>query len=98
MIKKFIAPIPDFEAFLNDDLVSYGCVRALEIMGEAVKHIPDDIRRKYSDIPWKKIAGIRDVLIHDYFGVDQEVIWKTVTINIPQVKARMDQVVRDLES
>jgi uncharacterized protein with HEPN domain len=60
-------------------------IRSLEIIGEAVKHIPSDFRKKYPEINWKNIAGMRDVLIHEYFGIDNIVLWSTVQDRIPEL-------------
>ncbi|HAO21885.1 MAG TPA: DUF86 domain-containing protein [Desulfobacteraceae bacterium] len=86
----------EFETFHKDEMVVYACIRALEIMGEAVKNIPDEFRQQYPKIPWKKIAGIRDVLIHHYFGIDKNVIWKTIKMNIPQIKPMFKKMLREI--
>jgi len=75
-----------YEEFTEDDKTVFAVVRALEIIGEATKKIPDDIRKENPDIPWKDMAGMRDILIHDYFGVDLETVWKTVIERIPEIK------------
>ena len=64
-------------------------VRRLEIIGEAVRNIPDSFRKKYAKIPWKKIAGLRDILIHEYFGVDMELVWKIANKDIPKLKKQI---------
>ena len=71
--------------------------RSLEIIGEAVKKLPDDLRVKYPQIDWKDIAGMRDVLIHDYFGVDYELVWDVVKNEIPTLRFQIEQII-DLES
>ncbi len=58
-------------------------LRNLEVIGEAAKHIPDDVRRKYPLVEWRKIAGLRDIVIHEYFGIDNEIIWDVVKNEIP---------------
>jgi uncharacterized protein with HEPN domain len=70
-----------FEQFLEDDKTSFAVVRALEIIGEATKHIPSSARRRHPQIPWMKMAGMRDRLIHGYFGIDLEIVWETATMN-----------------
>ncbi|WP_066633208.1 HepT-like ribonuclease domain-containing protein [Desulfolucanica intricata] len=75
-----------FQDFLQNELVQDGVVRNLEIIGEAVKKIPDHIKRKKPDIEWKKIAGLRDILIHDYFGIDVVIVWDIIKNKIPVLK------------
>lgn len=77
-IELFIKDM-DFDAFESDDKTSSAVIRKLEIIGEAVKKIPDDVRQKYPSIPWKEMAGMRDKLIHFYFGVDNRLVWRTIT-------------------
>lgn len=64
-------------------------VRRLEIIGEAVRNLPDSFRKEYPKIPWKKIAGMRDVLIHEYFGVDMSLVWKIANKEIPKLKKQI---------
>ena len=75
-----------YDDFLKDIKTQFAVVRALEIIGEASKKIPSEIRDKYTKIPWREITGMRNILIHDYFGVDLEVVWKTTSIDIPPLK------------
>jgi len=73
------------------------CVfRRLETIGEAAKNIPQQIRKKYSDIQWKSIAGMRDVLIHGYFEVNLERVWKTVEKDLPSLKKNILKMKRDM--
>ena len=60
-------------------------VRNLEVIGEAARHVPDSIRQKFADIPWADIVGMRSILIHEYFGVDFEILWHTVQIDVPSL-------------
>ncbi|NCO51247.1 MAG: DUF86 domain-containing protein [Deltaproteobacteria bacterium] len=68
----------EYVVFRADDKTLYAVIRTLEIIGEATKKIPNDLRNKAPGIPWKLLAGMRDKLIHDYFGVSSEVVWNTV--------------------
>jgi len=79
----------DEEDFMRDVRTQDAVIRRLEIMGEAVKNIPEDFRNKYSDVPWKQIAGMRDVLIHGYSRVNLERVWKVVKNDLPELKIKI---------
>ena len=80
--------------FIHDLKTIYATRKAIEIIGEATKKIPSSITDKYKDIPWREIAGMRDVLVHDYFGVDLNVLWKTVQQDIPELKMMFVKIMR----
>lgn len=73
----------DEEGFMKDEKTQSAVIRELEVIGEATKRLTEDFRNQYPDIPWKLIAGMRDVLIHDYEGVDMLSVWSTITKNVP---------------
>lgn len=85
------------EVFLKNYQIQDAVFRRLEIIGEAVKKIPSDIKNKYPEVPWKKIAGLRDILIHEYSGVNVERTWKVVKDNIPDLKEKVQLIKKDLE-
>ena len=94
--ESFIKDV-DYNKFTKDDKTIFAVVRALEIVGEAVKNIPNEARKKYPEIPWKDIAGMRDKLIHSYFGVNLERVWKAVKEEIPPLKPLFEKMLKDLE-
>ena len=78
--------------FLGDELVQAGVVRELEIIGEAAKQLSQNFKTKHDNIPWKMMAGMRDKLIHDYFGVDMDAVWNTLVIDIPRMKGKIQKL------
>ncbi|MFH1095882.1 MAG: DUF86 domain-containing protein [Candidatus Desantisbacteria bacterium] len=86
-----------YEDFAIDDKTAFAVVRALEIIGEAVKNVPHEFREKYPKIPWREMAGMRDKLIHDYFGVSLDVVWKAVKEEVPPIKPLIEKMLDDME-
>lgn len=91
-IEEFIRGMA-FEDFEKDKKTINAVIRSLEVLGEATKHIPDDIRKNHPSIPWRQMSGMRDVLIHDYMGVDLKTVWKVAIERLPEL-ARMIKSVK----
>ena len=85
-----------FAEFCADDKTSSAVIRKLEIIGEATKNITDEIRQQYPTVPWKEMAGMRDRLIHFYFGVDYRLVWTTIKERLPQVKSEIQCIYEHL--
>ena len=82
-----------YEAFINDSKTFDATIRALEIIGEAARNVDEDFRSRYTSILWREIADFRNVLIHQYFGVDERVVWGIVHKELPQLKADLQGLV-----
>ena len=85
----------DYLQFQVDFRINFAVVRALEIIGEAVKRLPEELYQRYPDIPWKGMAGMRDRIIHGYNYVDLQIVWDVVKRDIPQIKPKIVQVLSD---
>jgi uncharacterized protein with HEPN domain len=84
-----------FEQFASNGQVIDAVVRNFEIIGEAVRNIPKETTMAHSDIPWEKMIGMRNKVIHEYFGIDEEILWKTVKEDLPVFKGKIAKVVAD---
>jgi uncharacterized protein with HEPN domain len=94
-IESFTAGI-NFDTFRTNREKVLAVVKLLEILGEAVKRIPDDTRAQYPHISWEKIAGMRDILVHQYWGIDTNVVWATVQAELPPLKTVIAIMLEDL--
>ncbi|MCX7839228.1 MAG: DUF86 domain-containing protein [Anaerolineae bacterium] len=82
------------QEFMQDATLRRAVVRSLEVIGEATKHIPNQFRAKYPRIDWRSMAAMRDKLIHDYFGVDYEIVWDVVVHKVPSLKQEVEEILR----
>ncbi|MEW6380669.1 MAG: DUF86 domain-containing protein [bacterium] len=95
-IEKFVEGM-DLETLRTDDLRSSAIIRKLEIIGEATKNVPESIRKSYPSIPWREMAGMRDRLIHFYFGIKCELVWNTIKDVIPKIKPLISKILEESE-
>ena len=94
-IEVFIGEM-GYEEFLKDKKTQKAVVWQIHIVGEATKNIPESIREKYKEIPWKYMARIRDKIAHFYFGIDYEIVWNVIKEKLPEIKRMSEKILKDL--
>ena len=85
------------DEFLKDEKTYDAVVRNLTVIGEAVKHIPDKVRDRYAQLEWREIAGFRDIAIHEYFGIDEEILWDIIQNEVPSLLAKLGEIIAQEE-
>lgn len=86
-----------YDQFIEDEKTQFAVIRAIEVIGEATKNVPDSIKNTYPSIPWRSIAVMRDKLIHAYFGIDMEILWKTATEEVPEIEPKIRTILRNID-
>jgi uncharacterized protein with HEPN domain len=94
---RFIGPMT-YEQFVADERTNYAVVRCWEIIGEAVKNVPQDVRDRRPELPWKDLAGMRDKCIHMYFGVNYRRVWQAVKDDIPRIRPQAKSLLDELQA
>lgn len=96
-IKTFIHGMT-FEEFENDKRTVQAVTRSLEIIGEAANHLSPELKEKYSDVPWRNMVSMRNKVLHEYFGVDEEVLWQTITEDLLPLKEKITDIYKQVDS
>ncbi|MGC8785571.1 MAG: DUF86 domain-containing protein [Armatimonadota bacterium] len=96
-IEEYLQGI-DYDHFMSNRMVQDAVIRRIEVIGEATRNLSLDIKQRYSDVPWQRIAGMRNKLIYGYFGVDMDAVWGTATRDVASLKVRIEQIVQQEKS
>jgi len=94
LIEEYVKNM-DRNSWSQDRKTIDAVIRNLEVIGEAVKHLPAELQERYPDIPWFHIQGMRNLLIHEYFGVDTDILWQTIEKDLPSLKSRILEIIAD---
>mgnify|MGYP002624423018 CR=1 FL=1 len=87
----------DFEAFSENSMMRDACIRQLQVIGESCKNVHAELREKYPDVPWRQIVGLRNIVIHEYFGVDEKVIWEVIQQDLPVFKQQVADIISGIQ-
>ena len=88
----------DLKAFNATSMMRFACIKQMEIIGEASNHISEETKKRFSDIQWAQIVGMRNVFVHEYFGVDSNLAWEIIKTDIPELKQRVIEILNRLNS
>jgi len=97
LIERSVNSLTEFSFQKDEDKIDAN-IRRLEIIGEAVKNVPENFRKKYPEVPWKDIAGFRDILIHGYFGVELKRVWNIIKNDLPKLKKQVERILLEIKN
>lgn len=86
----------DFDTFLNNSMMRFACIKQMEIIGEASDHISEETKYKFSEIEWSQIKGMRNVFVHEYFGIDTKLVWEIIQYDLPELKSKVIRILNSL--
>lgn len=92
-IESYLVGI-EFSEFMNNSMMKFACIKQMEIIGEASNHVSDDIKSQFSDIEWAQIIGMRNVFVHEYFGVDSNIVWQIIKDDLPELKEKVIKIIK----
>ena len=84
----------DFTGFMQNSMMRFACIKQLEIIGEASNHITSETKEKFSSVAWAQIIGMRNVFVHEYFGVDTELVWEIIRNDLPELKKKVIEIIK----
>lgn len=83
----------DFAVFMNNSMMRFACIKQMEIIGEASDHISEEIKVKFSEIEWAQIKGMRNIFVHEYFGIDSRLVWEIINLDLPDLKIKVSEII-----
>lgn len=86
----------DFDYFMNNSMMRFACIKQMEIIGEASDHISEEIKIKFSEIEWAQIKGMRNIFVHEYFGIDSRLVWEIIKQDLPELKSKVVAILNAL--
>lgn len=86
----------DFESFLDNSMMRFASIKQIEIIGEAANYITEETKSRFNNIQWRQIIGLRHILVHEYFGIDNNLIWQIIADDIPKLKAGIEKVISSI--
>ena len=95
-IENYVSKV-DFSGFIQNSMMRFACVKQLEIIGEACNHISDKLKKQFTTIEWGQIIGMRNVLIHEYFGIDSSIVWDIIQEDIPVLKDKLNEIIKVMD-
>jgi len=87
----------NYEDFISNELLKRGCARSIEVVGEAAKNLSNELKEKHKEVDWKRITGMRDKIIHYYFGVNWDILWAVIQERIPNLKDKVEAIIKEVE-
>ena len=95
-IDSYIVDV-DFEKFMENSMMRYACIKQMEIIGEASNHVTDEVKSEFLSVEWGQIVGMRNVFVHEYFGVDATIVWEIIKGDIPDLKNKVQEIIQNFE-
>ena len=87
----------DFDKFMENSMMRYACIKQMEIIGEASNHVSEEVKSEFTSVEWGQIVGMRNVFVHEYFGVDVKIVWEIIKGDIPDLKDKIIEIIQSLE-
>ena len=95
-IESYLVDV-DFEDFIENSMMRFACIKQMEIIGEATNHVTEEVKAEFSEVEWGQIIGMRNIFVHEYFGVDTNLVWEIIKRDIPILKIRISDILQSLD-